>query len=312
MTETTVVPHAFSHGSREFERQYPGGIVAGVDGSKESIAALETAAAIARARRCPLHVVMVLPPFPSYQVNPGVDRRADDTEQLRVSLKDSELREILESAEPEENWTHEVMVGHPAHDLTSVAEGRGADLLVIGRRPHGAIDRVLGGETTLQVMRMSAVPVLAVGAGLDRVHTAVVAIDFFPPSIRAARVALELLGTSGTLYLVNVAPPQDLLPNGFSLLGQTNFPGDVKASLRSIINELGAHAGAHAGVLVEPVALNGSAVSAIAEFAERVGADLIAAGSRRHSRTERFLLGSVSTGLVRRAHCAVLVVPPSD
>ena len=308
MTETTVVPHAFSNQSQEFERQYRGGIVAGVDGSKESIAALETAAAIARVRSCPLHVVMVLPPFPSYQVNPGVDRRAEDTEQLRLSMKDSELREILGSVEPGEIWTHEVVVGHPAHELTSVAEGRGAGLLVIGRRRHGAIDRMLGGETTVQVMRMSAVPVLAVGVALDPARTAVVAIDFLPLSIRATRVALDLLGTSGTLYLVNVAPPQDLLPKGFSIPGEKPIAGDVEVRIRSIIDALVAHA----GVIVEPVALHGMAVNAIVDFAERVGADLIAAGSHGHSRMERFLLGSVSTGLVREAQCAVLVVPPCD
>jgi nucleotide-binding universal stress UspA family protein len=63
------------------------------------------------------------------------------------------------------------------------------------------------------------------------------------------------------------------------------------------------------GVLVEPVVLNGTPVAAITEFAERVGADLVATGSHGHSRIDRLLLGSVSTGLVRNAHCAVLVAP---
>ena len=41
-----------------------------------------------------------------------------------------------------------------------------------------------------------------------------------------------------------------------------------------------------------------------------VPADMIAAGSHSHGLLERFLLGSVSTALVRNASCPVLVVPP--
>jgi nucleotide-binding universal stress UspA family protein len=45
------------------------------------------------------------------------------------------------------------------------------------------------------------------------------------------------------------------------------------------------------------------------QFAQRVGADVIAAGTHSHSRLDRLLLGSVATGLVRNATCGVLIVP---
>jgi nucleotide-binding universal stress UspA family protein len=38
---------------------------------------------------------------------------------------------------------------------------------------------------------------------------------------------------------------------------------------------------------------------------------LIAAGSARPSRVDRWLLGSVSTDLIRDGRCSVLVVPPA-
>jgi nucleotide-binding universal stress UspA family protein len=225
-----------------------------------------------------------------------------------MDLKDSELREVLKASQPEESWTHEVVMGRTAEVLTSVAEHRGADLIVVGRTRHGPLDRVFGGETTLQVMRTSAVSVLAVAAELDHPRTIVVATDFFPASVQAAKVALRLLGKAGTLYIAYVGPPLDLLPNGFTLPGETRFPGDVVVCFRRLIDGLGGHS----GVLVEPITLTGKPVSAILEFAERVGADVIAAGSHSHSRMERVLLGSVSTGLVRDAHCAVLVAPACD
>ena len=83
------------------------------------------------------------------------------------------------------------------------------------------------------------------------------------------------------------------------------YPGDVIVWFRRIMAELGCHG----STFIEPVVLNGNAVQAVSSFAERVGADLIAAGSHGHSKLERFLLGSVSTGLVRNAKCGVLVAP---
>jgi nucleotide-binding universal stress UspA family protein len=308
MTTTELGSRALSHQSWEYELPVPGGIVAGVDGSRESIAALNTAAAMARSRRCALHAVTVIPPFPSYHINPGADESRDSVDALRVSLKSSELCEIMKRLEPPGEWTHDAIIGRPARVLTSVAGERGADMIVVGRRQHSVMDRVLGGETTLQVMRMSGVPVLAVETDLDHPRTAVIAIDFSAPSIRAAKITLEMLGNPAKVYLVHVEPPAELLPSGFALPGEGRFPGDLVVWFRRLISALSPQ---H-GVLVEPIVLNGNPVSAITEFAERVGANLIAAGSHGQSRVERFLLGSVSTGLVRNAGCPVLVAPPVD
>lgn len=292
----------------EYERPITGGIVAGVDGSRESIAALNTASAIARNRRCPLHVVTVVQPFPTYQLSPGLDKSRENVNELRAALRESELRQIMRVLEPPDDWTHEAVIGNPARELTSIAERRGAELLVVGRHRHGAIDRVLGGETTLQVMRRSGVPVLAVDSDLETAHTVVAAVDFSPSSIRAAKTALSLMGTSGTLYIVFVEPPSDILPTGFALPEEAQATSDIAASFRRVADGLGKHP----GILAEPVVLSGRPVSALVQFAERVGADVIATGSHGHGKVERFLLGSVSTGVVRNSNCGVLVTPASS
>ena len=308
MISASASPDTVTAQSWEYEATVPGGIIAGVDGSKESIAALNTAAAIARGRRCPLHVVTVLQPFPSYKLHPGGDDGAENVNELRAALRDSELAQIMSALEPQTDWTHQAVVGRPARELSFAAERLGAELLIVGRHRHGAIDRVLGGETTLQIMRMSAVPVLAVDSDLESVHTVVAAVDFSPSSIRAAKTALQLMGSSGTLYMVFVEPPAELLPNGFALPEEERFPDEVAVSFRRFADELGKHP----GILAERVVLSGRPVSAIVQFAERVGADMITTGSHGHGKVERFLLGSVSTGLVRNAGCGVLVVQPSD
>lgn len=305
MTAIAIAEAPLKCQSWEYEKPVPCGIVAGVDGSPESIAALNSAAAIARRWRCALHAVTVLSPFPSYHINPGLDHSREHVEELRIALKDSELRVIMNAIEAPDDWTHEVAVGRPARQLTLIAEQRGANLIVMGRREHGVMDRVLGSETTLQVMRTSSVPVLGLSTELQRVRTAVVATDFSDASERAAELACDLLSGQGTVFLAHVE--SSLTTAGETIpAGERRYPGDVVVWFRRLMDKLPSRG----DVLLEPVVLNGNPATTIGDFADRVGADVIAAGSHGRNRLERFLLGSVSTGLVRDARCGVLIAPP--
>lgn len=308
MTDTITPPRTISAQSWEFEPPLPGGIVVAVDGSPESVAALNTASMIAKRRACLGHVVSVLPQFPSYRINPGVQTSEENVDSLRLQLRDTAVRDLLKAADVGEGWSHQVVVGWPARIIVSVAEARGADLIVMGRREHGVMDRILGGETTLQVMQLSPIPVLGVQSDLEGPRSIAAAVDFSPSSMRAAQVALEMLGGSGTLYLVHVEPPVELFPQGFMVPDDIRYPGYIATWFQRLVD------GLHApeDVIVEPVVLNGKPVPTLVEFAERVGAGMIAAGSHGHTRMERFLLGSVCTGLVRNARCPVLVSPPGD
>ncbi len=59
---------------------------------------------------------------------------------------------------------------------------------------------------------------------------------------------------------------------------------------------------------VECALVFGEPAEKICQQARDLGADLIVLGSRRHSRIERLLLGSVSSAVTGRAPCSVLVV----
>ncbi len=296
------------HQSWEYERLQPCGIVVGVDGSEESVAALNTAVASARAQRATLHTVSVLAPFPSYQIDPGLSESRNNTDELRIQLRSASVRNMLDAAGADEGWTQEVVMGKPARMISEIAAQRSAELIVVGRREHGLMDRLARAETSLQVMRLSSIPVLAVSADCDQIESIVVATDFSEASARAARAAVELLGGRGTLHLVHVEPPVEMLPEGFGLAGDGRFPGDIVQWFRRFIEGLKAPA----GVFVQTTVLNGKPVPTLIEFSGRVGADMIAAGSHSQTRMERMLLGSVSTGLVRNAACPVLVAPACD
>jgi len=52
------------------------------------------------------------------------------------------------------------------------------------------------------------------------------------------------------------------------------------------------------------------AAELLLEYADTARCDVIAAGAARHGRVERWILGSVSTDLVRDGRHSVLVIPP--
>ena len=59
---------------------------------------------------------------------------------------------------------------------------------------------------------------------------------------------------------------------------------------------------------VDTALLEGNPVDRVVEFAEKHRPDLIVVGSRGLSTAGRFLLGSVSDGILHHVHCSVLVV----
>jgi Universal stress protein UspA and related nucleotide-binding proteins len=299
-------------GSSELQWQYEtpaiGGIVVGFDGSPASHAAIQTASAIAAARKCAVHVVSVLQPMSSYKIDLGVDQPRSEVEDLRIQLREAAIRDAIGPQQERANWTRQVAVGRAAQKIAEVAERRKADLVIVGRTQRGVIDRMLGGETTLQVMRLSASPVLVVGEEMKKPNTVVAAVDFSPASVRAAEAGLQMLTGSGTLYLVHVDEPVEVFPDGLVLPEPDSVPSDLLKRLRASASALNAPS----GVVVEPVVLSGRPTSAIAEFCDRVGADLLVAGTHGLPRVARFLLGSVSTGFVRNIHKPVVIVPAQD
>ncbi len=61
---------------------------------------------------------------------------------------------------------------------------------------------------------------------------------------------------------------------------------------------------------VDTILLEGDPVDRVVEYAQQHHPDLIVVGSRGLSAAGRFLLGSVSDGILHHVHCSVLVVKP--
>jgi len=81
----------------------------------------------------------------------------------------------------------------------------------------------------------------------------------------------------------------------------------VAAAFEALVRELAAPPGVH----IECATRHGVAAAELLACAEESQADLIAVGSLRHERLERWILGSVTTEIVRDGRCSVLVLPPT-
>ena len=203
------------------------------------------------------------------------------------------------------SWKLHVVTGPPSRTIARMAEEVDACMVVMGIGRHAPLDRVFGAETTLQTIRLADRPVLAVAPGIQMPprHIAV-ALDFSPPSIKAAEEALKLLTDGGKLSLVHVRPVGSWRPQ-LDEASRRSF--DRRMS--DLFSRLRAMLAAPSSVSVEKVVLDGNPAAEVVAFAKREGVDIIASGSSGLGFVDRMIMGSVATQILRRSTITVLVVP---
>jgi nucleotide-binding universal stress UspA family protein len=141
-------------------------VVAGVDGSAGSQAALRFALEDAARRGVPVDAVVAYRP-PDYWTDLNVVGAAD-VDRLRVALRteaEARVRALLDEVTaalpgPAPEVTVRAAHGAPADVL--VRESHGADVLVVGSRGHGGFSSVLLGSTSLQCTLHATCPVTVV------------------------------------------------------------------------------------------------------------------------------------------------------
>ena len=225
---------------------------------------------------------------------------ASDLEKRRLHVSD----ELARAGRPD--WKVTVVAGWPGEKIAEVAKQLGATLIVMGIGRHAPIDRLMGSETTLEVIQQTEIPVLAVSRDLRGVpQSAVAAVDFTEQSEVAARVASELVADAGTLHLAHMRTEWDGVMD-------PSVPVDLYAEGVERRFEQLENRFAHEHVAprqIERVFRTGDPAAETLAYASVHGLDLIAVGARSHSRMHRIFLGSVAAKVLRGAHCSVLVLP---
>ncbi|MFI2223301.1 universal stress protein [Streptomyces fradiae] len=142
-------------------------VVAGVDGSAESLAAAEWAAAEARRRALPLRIVHIGQDRAPSLVRPPMTGAAPASAgavliRRRPGRVPREVAERLRRAAPGLDVAVEQGPGRPARALLRSA--RDAEVLVLGSRGLGAVGGLLAGSVSLPVIAHAPCPVVVVRA----------------------------------------------------------------------------------------------------------------------------------------------------
>ena len=286
-------------------------VVLAFDGSAESDAAARVADAMATQLHASVSVVSIIDSSPvpiPYPLDLAIGIAGEGA---GGAIHEGQAREVREQiatvvAHPVD-WATTVALGLPADAISREASRAGAALVVMGLSVHGLVDRAVHQETALSVMRKADGPVLGVVADARGLPSrAVVAMDFSRASVRAAEAAAELMATGGVLTLAYVESiVEHPAGTGDGVIHALGIEAAFVALARRLASDV---------LLVDHVILHHtepcSPSHILLEYADAMRADLLAAGSARHGRLDRILLGSVSAELARAGRCSVLVVPP--
>ena len=283
-------------------------IVVGIDGSANSDAALDWAAAEASRRKVRLHlfsagtrqIIGGEPIYSDWQSDAALTRDALEAadEHLKVAL--ARARE----SSPQLIITTQSVVGSAAGELVELSSH--ADSIVLGRSGHGRVAGVVLGSVALQVVTHAHCPVVAVqastGEASSNARGVVVGVDGSGGSELALGFAFEQASWRGVpLHVVHAWWTT-------ATYGLTQaYQDELVTQERLTLSEtLVGWSDKYPDVEVRTSLPMGPAALTLTEAAQ--DAELLVVGSRGRGGFRSLLLGSVSQGVLAHATCTVAVV----
>ena len=275
----------------------PGPIVVGVEKSDRSRDALALARTLARALSTRLILVAV---------HPG-DVRSRAMAQEAEAVLEWVARPL--SGVAVESRT--VACNSVPHGLQRVADAEGALAIVVGPSHRGPLGRIVPGSVGERLLHGSPCPVAVAprgywGEAYAGIKTVGVGYTAVPEAAEALDAAVGLAARAGAAIRVLsvVEPPivSATLPLGWGI-------GELEATEREHLTDMmaGAIDAVNSAVEISGDVVDGYADDELAQLSREV--DLVVCGSRGQGLVGSVMLGNVSTGVLRKACCPVLVVP---
>lgn len=290
-----------------------GPVVVGVDFSKDNVAAIEYATAVATRRQVPLHLIYAIDPH--------------GAPQTYLALTEGEIREEAEgeladqaSALREEHPGLEVTTEFVPQAATSalVRASERASVVVVGSRGHGGFGQLLLGSVAWRVASRAYGAVLLVRPNelMGRVASGpvLVGVDGSESSRVAVEFAFEEARSRGThLIAANIWA----LPEADGLAVERDWPTDPGDAMRlleqdadRVLSEMLAGYGErYPEVAVTKVAAHGFNIPlGLLELASAHDADLIVVGAQGTHAVAELVLGAVGVQLSHHADRTIAVV----
>ncbi|HXG31635.1 MAG TPA: universal stress protein, partial [Thermodesulfobacteriota bacterium] len=300
------------------------------DGSKESEEALRYVALFASTYGSRIIGLNVIQPVDliGLKVPPEVRKELFSIQTVLEKREYERMNRSLEQLKPKGiKWDIRVETGVPHEEILRVASEEKVDLIAMGKRGLGLIDRVLIGSTALKVLRNSEWPVLAVkdGDGKDpvEIHRILVPIDISEELDSALNYAMDLAERIGAaiavVYILRLEAYAYEIPS--SVLAE---------DLMSVLEYLIGLASDRLSKRVEEIRLKRAAVNkgvagleirtevihginpavSLVDYASSNGIDLIVINTHGRKGAKRLFLGSVTEKVIQESHCPVLAIKP--
>ncbi|MDI6852740.1 MAG: universal stress protein [Deltaproteobacteria bacterium] len=274
-------------------------ILVAVDGSEESLHALREAFKLADARS--FLAVSVAPPYEGDLRSVGVNdiktliRQPCDTALAAAQKIADEAGVPLKTA---------CVFDEPHAGIVNVAESENCDLIVIGAKGRGLLERLLVGSVARRVIGFTKRDVLVVPfKGSLALNKIMLATDGSENSQPAGNRALELAQAYGAeLKVLSVLElPSPIGGNVREVLA------DLEKSRKNVLTDIRAQAEA-LGLTTECFTSQGPPARTIVAEAQKQGVNLIVMGSHGRTGLSRLLMGSVTERVIGLSPCPVLVV----
>jgi len=225
-------------------------------------------------------------------------------QQLQQAVSREHVKEVLKGAVSDRILeTLKIHFGPAAVVLRQVIQEQRAGLLVLGGKHHTALERWLGGSTSLHVVRTSEIPVLITAGAPTLPRRILVAADLSRaggPTVTLAERFARLLGAE--LRMLTVFEPLPDLP-GTPPTDPTEYYALARETLEQEIWPL------VRAPRVEKLVRHGTVVDTLLREAMDWRADLLVVGSHGKGWAQRVLLGSVTEALLNQLPTSLLVAP---
>ncbi len=272
-------------------------ILCGVDGSEESLHAAKLGAMIAKRLSSRLLGLCVIPRHQVFQL--GIHRAQGEVE------LEADARALLNRVQNETGFPIEQLIlgGEPADTILDIAAKRSCELIVVGRRGIGGVERwLLGSVVTKIVLHAASTVLVSKGYGPVRDTPFQRVLCGLDGSIESERAGIESLGLvallGGTIRFAHVR-------NAVKGAEIEPLVGDSTGTFLAKFCEQARQA----GIMADRVELQGQPAAVLLEHATGWDASLIAVGTRGLGGFARLRLGSTSHQVVQHAACSVLVCP---
>lgn len=194
---------------------------------------------------------------------------------------------------------------NPASFILDTANATNADLIVVGTHDHSRVTEVFSGSISHRVLLHATRPTLVVKGKAKPVSRILLAIEGHDDGVRLQRwLRAHPFAHPVAVTVLSVVPALNLVDPQL-VVGFQTWSEDATRHAEKIVHDTAQALAGSQFTTAEAVRV-GDPVSSVCEAA--TGHDVIVVGSHGRKGVDRFLLGSVSHGIVHRATCSVLVV----